>query len=196
MKQLLTLIFILVIIQLNAQDGHFSQFYASPMSLNPALTGLSRYKLKATAQYREQWRSVTVPYVSMQGGVEGRFNQGYNNAIGGGLSFVNNEAGNANFTNSMMSHGPVIDNTESNRISWMRLPFPIKVYAISLTTDKDDEAGVNFTFSVRKDTDATYNSSTFTGSSTGSEVYFNSIVNSITNTEFLVLHQHLQKTTL
>ena len=99
MKQLLTLIFILVIIQLNAQDGHFSQFYASPMSLNPALTGLSRYKLKATAQYREQWRSVTVPYVSMQGGVEGRFNQGYNNAIGGGLSFVNNEAGNANFTN-------------------------------------------------------------------------------------------------
>ena len=84
--------------------------------------------------------------------------------------------GNANFTNSMMSHGPVIDNTESNRISWMRLPFPIKVYAISLTTDKDDEAGVNFTFSVRKDTDATYNSSTFTGSSTGSEVYFNSIV--------------------
>ena len=79
MKQLLTLIFIFIIIQLNAQDGHFSQFYASPMSLNPALTGLSNYKLKATAQYREQWRSVTVPYVSMQGGVEGRFNQGYNN---------------------------------------------------------------------------------------------------------------------
>lgn len=99
MKKLLTLIFIFTIIQLNAQDGHFSQFYASPMSLNPALTGLSNYKLKATAQYREQWRSVTIPYVSTQGGIEGRFNQGYNNAIGAGIQFMNNEAGDANFTN-------------------------------------------------------------------------------------------------
>ena len=99
MKQLLTLIFILSIVQLKAQDGHFSQFYASPMALSPALTGMSAYKLKATAQYREQWRSVTVPYVSMQGGIEGRFNSGYNNALGLGLFVVNNEAGDAQFTN-------------------------------------------------------------------------------------------------
>ena len=100
MKQLLTLICIIsCVIQLTAQDGHFSQFYASPMALSPALTGMSAYKLKATAQYREQWRSVTIPYVSMQGGIEGRFNSGYNNAWGAGLYFVNNEAGDAQFSN-------------------------------------------------------------------------------------------------
>jgi len=83
--------------------------------------------------------------------------------------------GNANFTNSMMSHGPVSDNNTNNRIPWMRLPFPIKVYAISLTTDKDGEDGVNFSFSVRKDTGSTYSSETTTASSTGSTISFNSI---------------------
>jgi type IX secretion system PorP/SprF family membrane protein len=121
MKQLLTLIFISTILGLNAQDGHFSQFYASPMALNPALTGLSAYKLKATAQYREQWRSVTVPYLSTQGGIEGRFNSGFNNAIGAGLYVANNEAGDAQFTNPQIylsgSFHKGLDNEGSSFIS-------------------------------------------------------------------------------
>jgi type IX secretion system PorP/SprF family membrane protein len=46
-----------------AQDLHFSQFFNSPLSVNPANTGFipaSDYRLGA--HYRDQWSSVPVPY--------------------------------------------------------------------------------------------------------------------------------------
>jgi len=42
----------------NAQDHHLSQFYAAPLTLNPALTGSMSGKYRATAQYRNQWQTV------------------------------------------------------------------------------------------------------------------------------------------
>ena len=47
-----------------AQDIHYSQFYASPMTLNPALTGAFNGNYRVGALYRNQWSSVTVPYVT------------------------------------------------------------------------------------------------------------------------------------
>jgi type IX secretion system PorP/SprF family membrane protein len=45
------------------QDIHFSQYNETPALLNPALTGMSsNYRLAAI--YKDQWRSVTVPYVT------------------------------------------------------------------------------------------------------------------------------------
>lgn len=41
-----------------AQDIHFSQFYMSPMNLNPALTGVMNCKSRFVANYRNQWASV------------------------------------------------------------------------------------------------------------------------------------------
>jgi type IX secretion system PorP/SprF family membrane protein len=50
---------------LHAQDTHFSQFYASPLNLNPALTGsISDGNFRATGIYRNQDRSFTTPYVT------------------------------------------------------------------------------------------------------------------------------------
>jgi type IX secretion system PorP/SprF family membrane protein len=43
---------------LGAQDIHFSQFYASPLTLNPALTGVMNCNTRITANYRSQWASV------------------------------------------------------------------------------------------------------------------------------------------
>ncbi len=45
-----------------AQDIHYSQFYASPLTLNPALTGINECNYRAAAMYRNQWKSVTTPY--------------------------------------------------------------------------------------------------------------------------------------
>lgn len=45
----------------NAQDIHFSQFNQSPLTVNPALAGTTVW-IRAAAQYRTQWRAVTVPY--------------------------------------------------------------------------------------------------------------------------------------
>lgn len=40
---------------LNAQDIHFSQFYMSPLNLNPAMTGVLNCKNRFVANYRNQW---------------------------------------------------------------------------------------------------------------------------------------------
>ena len=45
-----------------AQDVHFSQFFNVPSALNPGTIGLFDGDYRANGVYRQQWRSVTVPY--------------------------------------------------------------------------------------------------------------------------------------
>ena len=47
-----------------AQDVHFTQFDATPMIVNPAFTGAFNGSWRASGIYRNQWRSVTVPFVT------------------------------------------------------------------------------------------------------------------------------------
>ncbi|MGB1247524.1 MAG: PorP/SprF family type IX secretion system membrane protein [Chitinophagales bacterium] len=49
--------FVLLGIGVSAQDVHFSQYYASPLTLNPALTGKFNGVYRVTAIYRDQWRA-------------------------------------------------------------------------------------------------------------------------------------------
>jgi len=44
-------------ISIGAQDIHFSQFYQSPLNLNPALTGVMRSNQRFIVNYRNQWAS-------------------------------------------------------------------------------------------------------------------------------------------
>ena len=48
--------------QLQAQDPHFSQFYLSPLQLNPALTGVMNEDIRASLLHRSQWRTVSAPF--------------------------------------------------------------------------------------------------------------------------------------
>ena len=41
-----------------AQDPHFSQFFASPLTLNPALTGKFNGSMRITGNYRNQWPTI------------------------------------------------------------------------------------------------------------------------------------------
>ncbi len=43
---------------LPAQDIHFSQFYMSPLNLNPAMTGVMNCNHRIVANYRNQWASI------------------------------------------------------------------------------------------------------------------------------------------
>lgn len=45
-------------VTLSAQDIHFSQFYLSPLNLNPAMTGVMNCNVRLVANYRNQWSSV------------------------------------------------------------------------------------------------------------------------------------------
>jgi type IX secretion system PorP/SprF family membrane protein len=48
-----------------AQDVHFTQYFTSPLTLNPALTGLVQCDVRAAANYRSQWASVSAnPYIT------------------------------------------------------------------------------------------------------------------------------------
>jgi len=47
-----------------AQDPHFSQFYAAPILINPALTGVFPGDIRASGCYREQWPSIMNPYLT------------------------------------------------------------------------------------------------------------------------------------
>jgi type IX secretion system PorP/SprF family membrane protein len=54
----LSLVFILTVTVVRGQDIHFSQFYMSPLTLNPALTGVMNCNTRLVGNYRNQWASV------------------------------------------------------------------------------------------------------------------------------------------
>lgn len=59
MKRIFILLsFAFIGLSLTAQEVHFSQFYASPLTLNPALTGKFDGLYRVSAIYRDQWRNI------------------------------------------------------------------------------------------------------------------------------------------
>src|SRR3954451_21884956 len=52
------LVFLFILLKAKAQDPHFSQFFASPLTLNPALTGKFDGDLRVTGNYRNQWPTI------------------------------------------------------------------------------------------------------------------------------------------
>jgi len=52
------IIFVLSTVAATAQDIHFTQFYMSPLNLNPAMTGVMNCKTRMIANYRNQWAAV------------------------------------------------------------------------------------------------------------------------------------------
>ena len=53
-------------VPLRAQDPHFSQFYASTISINPAFTGTGSYEGRFTFNYRSQWPKLPGEFVTYQ----------------------------------------------------------------------------------------------------------------------------------
>ena len=49
---------IVLAVAVQAQDIHFSQFYMSPLNLNPAMTGVMNCNHRFVANYRNQWSSI------------------------------------------------------------------------------------------------------------------------------------------
>lgn len=89
----LTIIWILLATSVSAQDIHFSQFYATPQNLNPALTGVFDGDIRLTTSYRNQWFTVPVPYMTFTVGTEQKFSN--IKGLTGGLLFNYDQAGDA-----------------------------------------------------------------------------------------------------
>ncbi len=72
---------------LKGQDLHYSQFFNSPLNKNPALTGIFNGDQRIYANYRHQWYSVPVPYLTFSGSYDQKFINPRNpdNFFSGGL---------------------------------------------------------------------------------------------------------------
>lgn len=119
-KKLFTLILSAVFLKTfncTAQDFHFSQFNEAQHMINPALTGVSS-PLKANIIYRDQWRTVTIPYKTYGFSVDTRFKtssweqvEGKSmtftkknfNRFAGGLSFYSDQAGDGNLRTTQLN---------------------------------------------------------------------------------------------
>ncbi len=75
-----------------AQDPQFTQFYAAPMYLNPAFTGLT-YEHRFTANYRQQWAGIKTGFQTLMATYDYNLND-INSGIGGFI--MQDRAGTAN----------------------------------------------------------------------------------------------------
>jgi type IX secretion system PorP/SprF family membrane protein len=68
MKKILLSSFIIILsLSAFAQDPHFSQFFASPLTLNPAFTGKFDGEWRLAVNHRDQWPSIPKAYVTTSG---------------------------------------------------------------------------------------------------------------------------------
>lgn len=87
---------------LQAQDPHFSQFFSSPLTLNPAFTGKFDGALRIAGDYRNQWPSINNAFITTTGSIDFHVGQKIipnNDNWGVGFSALNDNsaAGAVNF---------------------------------------------------------------------------------------------------
>ncbi len=71
MKKILALFGILTVgICAHAQDPHFSQFFSSPLTLNPAYTGKFDGTFRAAGNYRTQWPTINNAFTTATASVD------------------------------------------------------------------------------------------------------------------------------
>lgn len=89
---------------LYSQDAHFSQFYSTPLQVNPAMTGVYDGKLRFTNNYRTQWTSIGKGYKTIHTSLDvpvGKTDV-KNNYFGVGAMIYQDKAGDAGFTSTVI----------------------------------------------------------------------------------------------
>src|SRR6185436_2165280 len=99
-------------LKLRAQDPHFSQYFNTPLYINPANAGNGIEYMRATVIYRNQWASVASPFVT-----EGFMVDKTVNRLGFGLYAVKNSAGKAslkqlNISGVLSYNQPFLENNQ------------------------------------------------------------------------------------
>ena len=63
-KLVLISLFFALLKTVEAQDPNFSQFFVSPLTLNPAMTGKFNGDFRIAGNYRDQWPSITKAFIT------------------------------------------------------------------------------------------------------------------------------------
>lgn len=101
-RLVLAIVLICMASMTHAQDIHFSQFNMSPLTLNPATTGAHDGIYRISSIYRNQWNSVTVPFVTFGASFDSPIYRGIgeDDYFGVGLQLYNDRSGDGNLTNT------------------------------------------------------------------------------------------------
>lgn len=118
---LLTMLFA---IQAYSQDIHFSQFFSSPLNLNPATSGFFEGNYRLTINQKTQWRSVTVPFKTFSGGFDFPLikRKQQRDMIGFGILFNSDKAGDSEYgtnqANISFSYMKSVSNSNNKFLSF------------------------------------------------------------------------------
>jgi type IX secretion system PorP/SprF family membrane protein len=93
-KFLLVTLSVIACVVAKTQSTHFSQFYSTPLLVNPAATGLTPGPYRIAGNYRSQWNGAGSPYTTFTFSgdaqlLSGQITEG--NILGAGLTFVNDK---------------------------------------------------------------------------------------------------------
>ncbi len=89
-----------------AQDPYFSQYFGSPLTFNPALTGFFEAKHRFAIQYRSQWSSLHDPYQTGAVSFDSRImekNIASNDKWGIGIHALYDQAGRGIYKNNFIA---------------------------------------------------------------------------------------------
>jgi type IX secretion system PorP/SprF family membrane protein len=81
-----------------AQDPHFSQFFASPLTLNPAFTGKFNGNYRVAGNHRNQWPSINNAFITSTASVDFHILKeklNNNDLFGVGFMFLNDNSANS-----------------------------------------------------------------------------------------------------
>ena len=103
-KFLLAFIALFCCVFLQAQDIHFSQIGNSPLNISPSLTAVFSGDERVVANYKSQWQSVPVSYMTFSGSYERKFvhKRFPNSLFGGGIIFDHDKAGDGDLSMSRL----------------------------------------------------------------------------------------------
>ena len=118
------LYFMLISVSLLGQDIHFSHIHASPITLNPAMTGVfNDGDTRFIANSRLQWHNFTNGYKTVAASVDAKlFQLDHTSVLSGGLQVISDRAGDLGFSTNIASMNiavlKVLDRAERNHISF------------------------------------------------------------------------------
>ncbi|MFN0013636.1 MAG: PorP/SprF family type IX secretion system membrane protein [Saprospiraceae bacterium] len=98
---------LLVVTNLHGQDPRFTQYFASPWNLNPAMTGAFDGRWRVTANYRDQWSSILpdVPFRTYAAAADMRLGVSRDDYFALGIGLMHDEAGTARFSQNKAQLG-------------------------------------------------------------------------------------------
>lgn len=97
MKFLTFILFFLISFFLKSQDIHFSQYFYSPLTLNPANAGNVEADWRFANNYRNQWKSLSIPYRTIAVSFEHQWYI-YTEQLSYALNIINDKSGPAGLT--------------------------------------------------------------------------------------------------